>query len=931
MRRKILLSAVYLLIGLAPAFVVSYAFGHHLLFGITQGNDFPYAFLYTKWLSYYFPKIPLWFPLHGGGQSFVQNAQVGVYYLSIFLDRLTSLTLVQAFRLWAFLSVPLTCLGIYLFVWYKLRSQTSALLAAFFYTLSQATWTWLYDTGLYAQSVSLPFVIPVVFSFDRFLSSQNQKRKIWLVITSISLAFLSIFHLASGLVTMEILFLYGLLWLILEGKDKFKFTGIIRVLSRALLVNILATLLMGFWFFPYLRYFNITNPGELLFPDLSAFPHFKIAGLLGILGPQQSQGAETAWYMFFATPVIILAVVGLIFAFKRSRLVIGWVMISLFFMFQTALPGYFSHLPSIVAKFWRIVTIRAIIPAMFFLPMAAGYGAEALSEYVLTPMKNIKFQRLLGAIKAILAIALSIGAIILFRHVPDGIRNYLGSDMGNYLGYGPAGFYRIIYEKGALGVFEGEIWAPLKISKDTGFYFGTLVKEINSRLELTPKDRVDIAPQWGGIIQAWSVFSDVPISTSYNIAGLPNLPIWNYQQTAFYNKDISATSREVNQLTKYFGIDYALFYEGYTPFERFDESWQEVIEGYEALRIFRFQNPTGVIEITDKPRILVIGSSEKHVYETIFRLANAGILDYEDAVLVWGKDDIGKYSLEELKNFDALFMYGYSYKNKEKSLSIIDNYVREGGNLFIETGWQYVNPDWQMDSTPEFIPVEKTVWENFDSWDLEGFSPPSYKDGPWGASVGKNLKSWAEPVLTANGKTLVARGSFGRGKVFWSGMNLPGHAYIYKNEKEYQFMKESFSWLLPLGGDIKVEAEIKREYPDRVEFGFSPTDGNQYLYFKENFFPDWKAQVQISHGLQKTNVYRAGAGHMLIKLPNGTTRLILKYRPSSVSVISKIVSLLTFGGLVFWMFWKKPIFKGGVFGKTIRGKINKWWDTEDEI
>lgn len=201
-RLKLIFQGIYFVFALTIMGVVSYVFGHRLLLGIIHRNDFPYALTYTTWLNRFIPRMPFWFPLQGGGQSFVQNYQLGAYCLSILLEPLSSLGLLQAFRLWAFLAVPLTCLGIYVFVWYKLESQTTALLAAFLYPLSQATWNWLYDTGLYAQAVSLIFVIPPILFFGLYVSSSSddgRRKNIWLVASSLSLAMLSFAHLASGI------------------------------------------------------------------------------------------------------------------------------------------------------------------------------------------------------------------------------------------------------------------------------------------------------------------------------------------------------------------------------------------------------------------------------------------------------------------------------------------------------------------------------------------------------------------------------------------------------------------------------------------------------------------------------------------------------------------------------------------------------------
>ena len=919
---KLIFQGLYFLFALVIMGGITYVFGHSLLFGNISGNDFPYALTYTAWLNRFFPHLPLWFPLQGGGLSFVQNSQLGGFYLPILLDRLSPLNLIQAFRLWPFLSVPLTCLGIYFFVWHKLKSQTAALLAAFFYPLSQATWTWLYDTGLYAQSVSLIFVVPVIFLFDLYLNSKGQRKYIGLVATSLLLAILAFTHLASGISVMETLFLYGFFWVFFEKKGRTSLAGLIEVVAKVFLVITIAILLVGFWLFPYLRYLSIVNRGGLLFPGLEALPHFKIGGLLGILGPEQAFGVEKAWYMFFATPVLIWAGIGLILAAFRKRPVLGWGIIAFFFMFQTSLPDFLPVLPSILEKFWTVVTIRAIVPTMIFLPMITAFGIEELSKLILFPLRNFHFRFLSDSLKVILVFVLLILSLVYFRHVPSG--------MEDYLGYGPAGFYGATFKDGKIGIFEGEVWVPWQLSLESGLYFEPLIHKLNDQLALTKADRVDISPDWGGIIQAWSLFSDVPLSTTYNVAGLPNWPFWGYQQGVFYNQQSPGTIREVNQLAQHFGITYALIYRGLTPVERYDQSWEEVLREKEALTVLQFKEPTGAVEITSRPVVLVIGSSSKNAYETIFRLANLGVVDYKEALLVEGKEKVDDYGLEELKNFTGVILYGYSFKNREKAWQMLDKYVKEGGRLFVETGWQYVSPDWQMETVPEVIPVDKVSWQEYKDWDLEGFSPPSYKGGPWGVAAGENLKNWAEVVIESKGKVLVAKGNYGQGKIVWSGMNLPGHAFIYKNDEEYGFFKELLSWLMPLGGERRTDVKINRDYPDRVEFAFSHSkDKREYLYFKENFFPDWQASLAKTESLP---IYRAGPNFMLIplnKVGEGE-RVILEYKPSLTMTIFRIISLLTLLALIFGFLFRKVLARFSL-EKFGQGKIRSWWEEEDEI
>ena len=119
-----------------------------------------------------------------------------------------------------------------------------------------------------------------------------------------------------------------------------------------------------------------------------------------------------------------------------------------------------------------------------------------------------------------------------------------------------------------------------------------------------------------------------------------------------------------------------------------------------------------------------------------------------------------------------------------------------------------------------------------------------------------------------------------------------------------------------------------------MEFTFSHSkDKKEYLYFKENFFPDWQAYSQKAEG-GKTNLplYRAGPNFMLIPLNRieEGDKVILEYKPSLTMTISRIISLLTLLALIFGFLFRKVLARFSL-EKFGQGKIRSWWEEEDEI
>ncbi len=140
----------------------------------------------------------------------------------------------------------------------------------------------------------------------------------------------------------------------------------------------------------------------------------------------------------------------------------------------------------------------------------------------------------------------------------------------------------------------------------------------------------------------------------------------------------------------------------------------------------------------------------------------------------------------------------------------MSQYVREGGNLFVDTGWQYQSQDWGKINgggesfpidLPEILPIKQLKWGDIGtSWESlrvsgiggeknlsnQGWADLIWDDNPWGMSLARpeDLREFGEALITASGKVIVAEGNLGKGKVVWSGMNLFSHTSHYESESE---------------------------------------------------------------------------------------------------------------------------------------------------
>lgn len=455
-------------------------------------------------------------------------------------------------------------------------------------------------------------------------------------------------------------------------------------------------------------------------------------------------------------------------------------------------------------------------------------------------------------------------------------------------------------------------------------------------LAAIPEDefiRYDISPLMPRFSMLGPYFKKTPQMTVYTNQNSLIRRMWGYQISNFYTDDpVYSDPLALPEIAQWFGIKYMIVHEG-DPVEKLEQAGFKKLADYP---VFEFEKAEPLVVVTKKPTVLVIGGEDVRAYDEVFKKANFGLLSYDEGILVWGKENVDDYTLEELKKFDVLFLYGYKYKDRIKAWKLLEQYVKEGGRLFIDTGWQFKSADWDAQDTAPFFPTTTLNWTNFGKTgdyqleegliDIEGidvskFEPLIWNDQPWGVSSGDGLRDWAKPILTVQGHPLVAGGQYGQGRIVWSGMNTLGHIKEFDStQPEMVFASRLMDWLLEgyssqsyvFGQDFVV----KRESPDRIEFIFNKDiPENSSLYFKEAYYPRWRAILVAEGRKSPLPILRAGPGFMFVQLPEikAGDRVNFSIAKPWTDYGAIFISLLTVFGLLVYFF--KP--------KIIRSKLSK--------
>jgi len=415
--------------------------------------------------------------------------------------------------------------------------------------------------------------------------------------------------------------------------------------------------------------------------------------------------------------------------------------------------------------------------------------------------------------------------------------------------------------------------------------------------------RVGIYGADGDLGQWWNYKSDVPQTRDYFFQGTlyPDWIAWlhagvwerqnNYEETNFLLDWWAVKWIIVNEATA-------------NPQKFFDRpDYYESVANISGTlyREFIYRNSTSIIEAVNVPTVLVIGPQR-----TILNVLAYSSCNSRHVIPIHGKEYFDDYSLNELKNFDGIIMYGYNYHDLTKAWTLLAEYVRDGGGLIIDTGLQYAGSEWNASDVLNPIPVERTIWRSFgkewrfsylsspvtDGVNFTLFSPAESGKDPWffSSSLNESIRDWARPVLWNNGQPVVALGSYGKGRVVWSGLNLPWHIMSYKNNEESMMFAKMVEWSLGTleQGGSRLAYEVERITPEKVLVNIQQMAKG--VLYKEFYFKDWRAYLEENgRRTKELQIYQAGPDFMYVAMPQNAM--------TPVSVVFEFTKLIEYAGL----------------------------------
>jgi len=919
----ILAMVLQLAAGVGLILALSYVLGHSILSGPLMGNDSPLHVGYAEWLNQYFPSIPHWYPLQGGGESLLHGYPIVPHLAVVVLHRLTQLSILQAYKLISFLTFPLIALSIYLFVWDAFRRQTLGLVAAIFYLLAPVSWTWMFDWGFFSQQVGLAFLPVALIAFSHTLKAQLDKRqsgrgRIWFVLLVIIMLAASLCHMlvsAAAAIGMLLTTLLGVL--LHEGSGRRRMLrGGAKVL---VLLGVITGLALAIYLTPFSRYGSVANREGLNTPPIHQLHRLPVPEFFGI---QSTDQLNVLSRMQFPLAATAFAAVGLVLAWVQSRkgtfqdrqpLILG--MTSLLAIIVTLTPAVIAVVLRVSPLLFNFLNFRStLLLLMILFPTMAAYGTWAVPSLLIrprqifgsaTPQKAVRRWALPFSLGepavSILAVSLVLGGSLSVWNLTKG-----GPASATYGPY-PEGldfsdpWNRLTGDGERRGFAEWapSAWPPVSVAASDLW-----IEDSKAIADLFPDAanlRIDVSPHEGRLAMDLVTYANASQINSYTFQiSLIHL-MWGYQQNVFFSKEEPANEfgnpLTLSSAADWYGVEYAVLDPVLDPIATYEQAGWERYAPDSGAEIWRNPEPTGLASSTTRKAVLVIGKFEADAYSTIFRIANNGILPYQDVLLVEGRPRVDSYSLDELALFDAVVLYGHDYRNSQKAWELLDEYVSAGGGLFVDTGWEFWIPEWEFDPAPAVLPIARALWTNYGDTsdfalgaaeiageiDLSAFKPLSWEGQPWTLSGAEasDIRDWGQPVLSAAGRPLIVAGEHGQGRVVWSGMNLIGHArYGDLSTEELRLFGNLVRWGARAQDDPDLAAPtIARTYPDQIALQVNAVPGERtWVYWREAYYPNWHAYVDDSQGTREIPIYRGGPGFMLMPMESADARATVRLR-----------------------------------------------------
>ena len=932
MRRRgaVALGAVRGTVAAGVIFAVAYVLSWQVLYAGPVGNDILYHLHLSQWVDSTFPNLGWWYRWDDHGIAYREGYPLAAHWVAVAISRLGSIDVASGMQVVEFATNPLGALGIYVFCAWRLHRPLAGLVAGVAYLLSPFTWTFLVDWGFFSNQAGTVLFMPSLIALDVFFDEWEAGRRGW----KYRLAALSVLALVALMGFVSPFLLGAAVAAIVFYVLAIRGGGLGKRMRWLLVVVPLLVggtfLLTAFWSLPqqqYLSFIATRVPPRAFDPNL-----FQIFGLDQILGLHPLRPNVIFDRMALSPAVWLPAVAGVVCAVwnPKARALAALVGFGLLTMTTTALASLTWGLPVLP----NLVHARAgVTLVQFLVPVLAGLGVvEAplkLGVWLAASLRMGGRGRLFGAATLIaMTLAVELVGVAHYASWVDGNPNALAygdfePNVNDVWGHYPPG-------NAPPADLASQLLDPVRWRAPQVGCLGT--GPCSSRSALTPYRGLFSSPPQRAVVDA-----HVPLLLMdfRDLTGGSQAYTYNFQLPASPELDNWMLDSMLNhrgttikaELSSALGIDAVVL--GSTQVGEGADyqalGWQQV-----SSSPLTFVNPSPLGLATEWPSgnaMLVVGSDQRsrsHPYNDLFERATTGLIPFTSGWLARGESPyVDDYTAAQLARYPALILLGYRYHDQSRAWRLLDDYVRAGGALYVETGWQYVDPDWNLGSpAPSILPVGELRWGALDPTApvlvtgsaASGWGSMAYGSAGagWGASSAGSVRAGAENLVSVGGRVVVARAKIGRGRVVWSGMNLIAHDAGAGSTTEDGFVVDLFAWLLGrFAAPVPPQTDRAPTWLDgeRAQIDLTRAQGRTWVLFKESFAPGWSAELrwptspEVAAGSRPVPITDGELDMMMVRLdsvPQGA-QLLFTYGATPSVYGAWLLSAVGLLGLVLWV------------------------------
>jgi hypothetical protein len=916
------LGAVRLVVAAGVVTAVAYVLSWQILWGGMAGGEAPFHMHLIDWVATTFPNLPWWYPWDGMGVSYREAYPLASHWLAVGASRLFSTNLEGGAQVVQFSLMPLSALGLFAFFDWRLKRPLAGVIAGILFLLSPLPWVEWTHFGLFASWVGMPIFMLAVIALDVFFSAWLAGDRGWRFRAGAA-GFVGLTTL-MGIVSPHLLaapLLVALAYALAVPRESSR-RALRWILGVVPTLWIGVVLLSMFWLGAELQYLSIVRShwaGAGTNFDSNRLWPIDISDLLSV-SPLKTQNLRA---LYSLSPAVLLpALLGAGFAFRdgRARMFLGLTGMSLVLMASHDVYRPFFAIPGF-AEFAVVAHRPFQLLASFAAPALAAIGVIEVARLATNALA-----RRWSSVTRMRSIAEPAVGVVVALVLVANVLEFAGRvEGGSHLAYGPslapttwAPDLRDLWQRNANASLREQLldprrWRAPRIACDLDCpnrhaFFAMLGDVFPS-----PPARAELNSSSPQLDMAFHLFVGGGITHSYNDQVIPSRELASWLEQSMLDDAGGATKAQVAAAL---GVDAVVLSK--TQLARAPDyrklGWVQVSS--EPLAFINPQASGLAAQWPGGTSVLVVGRNQASLpalYNFVFERATTGLLPFESAWLVRGTSpNIEDYTDEQLSRYSGLILLGYQYHDQGTAWTRLDRYVRSGGHLFVETGWQYVDPDWNSGLAPAILPVGSLHWSVLDPSavaQVEGVADPrfgrfAYGNGGWGASAAPGVRQGASELVRVADRVVAARWEVGSGRVVWSGMNLMAHDFASGSADEDRFLASQFTWLFAPAGVPSPQVPLQLDWAggEKVTLSLQPSAQPSLVLFKESLFPGWSARLVTPTGSTSVELVGSEMDFMLAKVgpvPPGSS-LVFSYGPTAFEQASWGLSLVFLGLLITW-------------------------------